>query len=49
MRYRLQDSVTLSLGVQNALDDRHLEYTGEAFIVSSEIERSALARVIWAF
>ena len=49
VRYRLQDSVTLSLGVQNALDDRHLEYTGEAFIVSSEIERSALARVIWAF
>jgi iron complex outermembrane receptor protein len=47
--WRPKDGLELSVGVQNALDDRHPEFTTSLNTPSNEIPRSVYAQLLWRF
>jgi iron complex outermembrane receptor protein len=47
--WRPKDLVEFSLGVQNLLDRRHLEFVPEAFSLPSLVRRSVYGRIAWRF
>jgi iron complex outermembrane receptor protein len=47
--WRPKDGLELSVGVQNALDDRHPEFGNSLNTLSDEIPRSVYAQLLWRF
>jgi iron complex outermembrane receptor protein len=47
--WRPKDGLELSVGVQNALDDRHPEFGNSLNTASSEVPRSVYAQLLWRF
>jgi iron complex outermembrane receptor protein len=49
LTWRPKDGLEVSVGVQNALDDRHPEFTTSLNTPSNEIPRSVYAQLLWRF
>jgi iron complex outermembrane receptor protein len=47
--WRPKDLIEFSLGIQNLLDRRHLEFIPEASTLPSAVRRSAYGRIAWRF
>ena len=47
--WRPRKDVEITVGVQNALDDRHPEFANVLNTVSSEVPRSVFAQLLWRF
>jgi iron complex outermembrane receptor protein len=47
--WRPYPDLELSVAGQNLLDERHLEFVGEAFVAPTEVERSVYGQVRWEF
>ena len=47
--WQLHPSIELSITGQNLLDDHHLEYVEEAFVIPTEIPRAVYGKLSWQF